>query len=215
MISRRVAKRKKKKATQEARPQKLDHQGTHRSYTEGITAPQRRNGAGPLTQQEPRSQFWPAPVAPAPTAGSPRRSPPRGPGRDPLHYPGRPYRRLAEVGQARACAARTAAKSAITGSRWRARAATEAILGGPGRRVPVPVALPRPGHVHDAPRGFSEQRPQGSHAHKAAPRPRRPLPVRVPLPAPPPASLPPFLGTQPALSNKGRARGTHRNMSTH
>lgn len=132
----------------------------------------------------------PAPVAPAPTAGSPRRSPPRGPGRDPLHHPGRSYRLTPKVGQARACAVRTAARSAITGSRWRARAATEAILGGPGRRVPVPVALPRPGHVHDAPRGFSEQRPQGSHAHKAAPRPRRPLPVRVPLPAaPPPASL--------------------------
>lgn len=32
----------------------------------------------------------------------------------------------------------------------------------------------------------------GSHAHKAASRPRRPLPVRVPLPASPPARPPAF-----------------------
>lgn len=74
---------------------------TYRSNTEGITALQQR--AGPLTQQEPRGSGQLAPVAPGPGAGSPRRSPPRGPGVGiPLRHPARPYRRLEEVGQARA-----------------------------------------------------------------------------------------------------------------
>lgn len=80
----------------------------------------------------------------------------------------------------------------------------------PGAWSRFPAALPRPGHV---PAGRPPARLRGtkavvgSHAHKAAsPAPRRPL-SRSP---PPPAARP-----SAARPNKGRARGTHRNMSTH
>lgn len=84
---------------------------------------------------------------------------------------------------------------------------------GPGSplRQPLPSRRPRPRR----PCGFSEQRPPaGSHAHKAARLSRRPLPVPGPATGAS-AGRRASLRSLAARSNKGPARGTHRNMSTH
>jgi hypothetical protein len=80
---------------------------------------------------------------------------------------------------------------------------------GPG----PPAAPPRPGHVHDA---RAASRNKGRRVARAQSR-WAALPV---APGPGPAAgvsvaRPPSFPSSVARSNKGRARGTHRNMSTH
>lgn len=178
-----------------------------------ISARQRWNGAGLLAQQEPRSSAQQLLLL-QPKSGPPHAQPASGPSEGPPPPTGSP---LPKPGGDPASPGLSGAHSREVRNHGFTVASAGGHRGHLGRpRAPgpgPPAAPPRPGHVHDA---RAASRNKGRRVARAQSR-WAALPV---APGPGPATgvsvaRPPSFPSSVARSNKGRARGTHRNMSTH